>query len=98
MCQLDHLRQLKDQIYRIARSHNAEKVYVFGSCARMEERPGSDVDFIGDFKEHTSLFDLVGLEVDLSDLLGCPVDVVTLDRLETNDAFARSVKKEMVPL
>jgi predicted nucleotidyltransferase len=56
------------------------------------------VDFIGDFKEHTSLFDLVGLEVDLSDLLGCPVDVVTLDRLETNDAFARSVKKEMVPL
>lgn len=34
MCQLDRLHQLRAEIYRIAKKHNAEKVYVFGSCAR----------------------------------------------------------------
>ena len=45
MCQLDRLQQLKEEILQIARKHNAEKVYVFGSCARKEETPESDVDF-----------------------------------------------------
>ena len=98
MCQLDRLRQLKDEILAIARKHNAERVYVFGSCARKEETPESDVDLVADFKEHTSLFDVVGLELDVSDLLGCPVDVVTLDRLDNGDPFSKSVKKDMVLL
>ena len=98
MCQLDRLQQLRDEILRIVRKHNAEKVYVFGSCARGEETPESDVDFVADFKAHSTLFNVVGLELDLSDLLGRSVDVVTLDRLETNDAFARNVKRDMVLL
>ena len=98
MTQLDKLRHLKEDILRIAGTHNAGKVYVFGSCARGEETPESDVDFIAEFKAHSTLFNVVGLELDLSDLLGRSVDVVTLDRLETNDAFARNVKRDMVLL
>ena len=98
MSQLDRLQQLREEIYRIARSHNAEKVYVFGSCARREETPDSDVDFVADFREHTTLFDVVGLELDMSDLLGRPVDVVTLGRLAKNDAFANHVRTDMVLL
>ena len=98
MCQLDRLKQLKEEILQIARKHNAERVYVFGSCARKEETPESDVDFVADFKEHSTLFNVVGLELDLSDLLGSSVDVVTLDRLDLNDAFANNVKKDMVLL
>ncbi len=98
MCQLDRLQQLKDEIHRIAEKNNARKVYVFGSCARKEETPESDVDFVADFKEHSTLFHVVGLEQDLADFLGCSVDVVTLDRLESNDAFAQNVKKDMVLL
>ena len=98
MCQLDRLKQLKDKILQIARKHNAEKVYVFGSCARKEETPESDVDFVADFKEHSTLFNVVGLELDLAEFLGCSVDVVTLDRLDMNDAFAKNVKKDMVLL
>ena len=96
--ELDRLQQLKEEILRIAVKNNARKVYVFGSCARKEETPESDVDFVADFKEHSTLFNVVGLEVDLSDLLGCSVDVVTLDRLEENDAFAENVKRDMVLL
>ena len=98
MCQLDRLKQLKEEILQIARKHNAERVYVFGSCARKEETPESDVDFVADFKEHSTLFNVVGLELDLADLLGCSVDVVTLRRLQKDDEFSKNVKKEMVSL
>ena len=70
MCQLDKLRRLRGEIYEIARKHKAAKVYVFGSCARMEETPDSDVDFMAEFQPHSSLFDLGGLQYDLQKLLG----------------------------
>ena len=98
MCQLDRLQRLKAEIYRIARKHNAEKVYVFGSCARKEDTPESDIDFLADFNSKASLFDQVGLELDLSELLGCAVDVVTLKRLRKDDAFSQNVRKEMMEL
>ena len=36
MCMLDEIRAKRDEIYAIARRHNAEKLWVFGSCARKE--------------------------------------------------------------
>ena len=98
MFQLDRLQQLKDEILRIAVKNNARKVYVFGSCARKEETSESDIDFVAEFKDHSTLFNVVGLELDLEEFLGCSVDVVTLDRLDMNDAFAKNVKKDMVLL
>ncbi len=98
MCQLDRLQQLKDEIHRIAEKNNARRIFVFGSCARKEERPDSDVDFVAEFKEHSTLFNHAGLEVELAELLGCPVDVVTLRRLNKDDEFAKNVKSEMVEL
>ncbi len=98
MCQLDRLQQLKDEIRRLAIKNNAGKIYVFGSCARKEETPNSDIDFIADFKEHATLFDQASLELDLADLLGCSVDVVSWRRLLKNDAFSQNVQKEMLEL
>ena len=43
MCMLDEIRAKRDEIYTIARRHKAEKLWGFGSCARMEERPDSDM-------------------------------------------------------
>ena len=37
MCMLDEIRAKRDEIYAIARKHKAEKLWVFGSCARKEE-------------------------------------------------------------
>ena len=97
MCQLDKLRSLRSEIYEIARKHKAAKVYVFGSCARMEETLDSDVDFMAEFKPHSSLFDLGGLQYDLQKLLGCKVDLISEDSL-AEDAFAANVRKDMVLL
>ena len=98
MCQLDRLHRLKTEIRRIAGKRNVDKLYVFGSCARKEEMPGSDIDFLADFNDKASLFDQAGLEMDLSDLLGCSVDVVTFKRLRENDDFSKNVRREMLEL
>ena len=77
MCQLDRLLRLKAEIYRIARKHNAEKVYVFGSCARKDETSESDVDLLVEFNHGASLFDQVDIRDDIQALLNCKVDVVS---------------------
>lgn len=97
MCQLDRLYCMKSQINEIARRHNAEKVYVFGSCARKEENSTSDIDFLADFNDQASLFDQVGLQLDLADMLKCKVDVIPLSALE-DPVFGTSAKKDMVAL
>ena len=71
------LRSKREEILRIAASHGAKNVRVFGSVARGEGGPESDVDFLVDMEEGRSLFDMGGLLMDLQDLLGRPVDVVT---------------------
>lgn len=65
------------RILEIAGRHGARNVRVFGSVARGEAGPESDVDFLVDFQAGRSLLDQVALVGDLEDLLGCKVDVVT---------------------
>ena len=77
MFQLDKLHQMRDEILRIARKHNAEKVYVFGSCARREETSDSDVDLLVDFNQKATLFDQVDIQEEMHSLLDCKVDVVS---------------------
>jgi uncharacterized protein len=52
-------------------------VRIFGSVARREANEQSDIDFLVDLEAGRSLFDLGGLLVDLEELLGYPVDIVT---------------------
>ena len=67
----------RDEILRAAARHGATHVRIFGSVARKQQSQVSDVDVLVDLEPGRSLFDLGGLLMDLQDLLGCPVDVVT---------------------
>ncbi len=96
MCQLDKIRELKSEIYRIAKKRNVNKIYIFGSCARKEETPESDVDLLVEFNNST-LFDHIRLEEEISALPNTPVDIVSIKTLK-QDAFGRKVRKEMLPL
>ena len=98
MCMLDEIRAKREEIYAIARAHKAEKLWVFGSCARKEETPGSDVDFLVKFGENIGLFELFDFEQELSDQVGRKVDLVNSTALERSPCFAYNVKKEMVAL
>lgn len=70
------LRGKRDAVLRIASRYGARNVRVFGSAARGEAGPLSDIDFLVDLEEGRSLFDLVGLWQDLEELLERKVDVV----------------------
>ena len=66
---LDKIRAKRDEIYAIARRHKAEKLWVFGSCARREERPDSDVDFLVKFGADSGGLASVRMRRELSGLL-----------------------------
>ena len=71
------LTEKHDEILRIAARHGAKNIRVFGSVARGDADAASDVDVLVDMEPGRSLLDMGGFLMDLQDLLGCPVDVVT---------------------
>jgi len=79
---LDDLRRRRDEILATAASHGIHNVRVFGSVARGQATAASDIDFLVDLGRDRSLLDLAGLLVDLEDLLGRRVDVVTTPGLK----------------
>lgn len=90
------IRAKRDEILRIAAKHGARNIRVFGSVARGEARAESDVDFLIDAGPVTSSWFPAGLIVDLQDLLGRPVEVVTEKGL--NPLIRDRVLEEAVPL
>jgi predicted nucleotidyltransferase len=90
------LRPKREAILRLAAQHGARNVRIFGSVARGEARPESDVDVLVDLDPGRSLLDLGGLLMDLQDLLERKVDVVTEKGLHWY--IRERVKKEAVPL
>lgn len=71
---LGHHRSL---IERLARANRVADVKVFGSVARGDDGPDSDIDLLIEPEAGASLFDLAQFEIDLEDLLGRRVDVVS---------------------
>jgi len=98
MCMLDTIRAKRDEIHAIAKKHKAEKLWVFGSVARKEETPDSDVDFLVEFKSGASLFDQGGMSHYLGKLLGRAVDVVDSDVLQREPFFSYAVKGDLQPV
>jgi uncharacterized protein len=76
------LRTKRDEIHKIAGKHGARNVRVFGSVARGDARPESDVDFLVDVGHTTSSWFPAGLILDLEELLGKRVEVVTEQGLD----------------
>ena len=95
MCMMDKIRAKRDEIYAIARKHKAEKLWVFGSCAKKEVRPDSDVDFLVKFNPSPTLSDYLGMQDSFKRMLGRNVDVVSHTALERSPCFAYNVRKEM---
>jgi uncharacterized protein len=71
------LRNKRNEIIKIAANHGAQNLRVFGSMARGEATPSSDLDILINLEPGRSLLDLIAVKQDLEDLLGCKVDVVT---------------------
>ncbi|MBN1235992.1 MAG: nucleotidyltransferase family protein [Methanotrichaceae archaeon] len=71
------VKERRQDILRTAAKHGARNLRIFGSVARGESRPDSDLDILVDMEPGRSLLNMGGLLMDLQDILGCRVDVVT---------------------
>ncbi len=88
--------ELRESILRLAQQHGVTEVRVFGSFARGEQRADSDMDFLIKAGPDTPPWFPGGLVVDLEELLGRPVDVVTEDAL--HPLLRDRILREAVPL
>lgn len=92
----------RDNVLRILADHRVElanlgvgSIALFGSLARGEARPESDVDLLVDFIQPVGLFELVDLKTYLEELLGCSVDLVTRDSIKRQ--LRDRILKEAIP-
>ncbi|MEN6517972.1 MAG: nucleotidyltransferase family protein [Methanospirillum sp.] len=86
----------RDEILAVAARYGVSNVRIFGSVARREAREDSDLDLLVTFPPGASLFDLIGLEQDLADLLGLTVEVAS-DR-GLRERIRATVTQEAVPI
>jgi len=73
----DLLKEKREEIIRIAATHGARNVRVFGSVVRGEADDTSDVDLLVTLEPGTTLLDHAALILELEELLGCKVDVAS---------------------
>lgn len=90
------LKERRERILQIAEKHGVSDIRVFGSVARGEANPDSDIDFLIDAPNPTTAWFPGGLIADLEELLGRHVDVVERDAIRP--AIRERILKEAVAI
>ena len=88
--------EIKNIAGEIAKRHGVERMFLFGSYARGDAKPGSDLDFRIDKGRIRGLFALGGLYADLEEAFSVPVDLLTTDSLD--EAFRKEIASEEVQI
>lgn len=94
--QAERLRRRRHALLKAARMHGVTQLRVFGSLARGEAGPQSDIDFLVDLRPGRTLVDLAGFRREAKEILDLPVDVATPDMLK--ERLRNEVLNEAIPL
>ncbi|MCK4385724.1 MAG: nucleotidyltransferase family protein [candidate division Zixibacteria bacterium] len=76
-----HIERIRKKILPVLHRHDVARAAIFGSFAKGENKEGSDIDILVEFKGEKSLLDLAGLKIALEELLKMQVDVLTYNSL-----------------
>jgi uncharacterized protein len=79
---LEHIRRHRDEVIELAAKRGIHNIRVFGSSARGEDTEKSDIDLLVDLQEGARLLGLLGLEEELTELLGVKVEIGPADALK----------------
>ena len=77
----EKIEEIRNRVYPILKRYGVARASIFGSYARGEETPESDIDILIEFSADKSLLDLAGLKIELEEALGSEVDVLTYKSL-----------------
>ncbi len=73
---MEGIEKIKEKISPVLKRFDVKRAAIFGSFVRDEMKEGSDIDILVELEGEKSLLDLVGLKLDLEEILGVKVDVV----------------------
>ncbi|MBL7825481.1 MAG: nucleotidyltransferase family protein [Saprospiraceae bacterium] len=90
-------KELQTKLLQYLLPHRPARIGVFGSFARGENKEGSDLDILIQFKDRISLLKLVQIEQDLSDRLGISIDLVTENSLK-NPSLRNYIEKDLITI
>ena len=94
--QINFVTQHRDDIYRIVQKYGCSNPRIFGSVARNEATAQSDIDFMVDPSETTSLFDLSGIYYELEQILPMEFDLITSRQIP--EANRKAILNEAIPV
>jgi len=89
--------EIRNRFEKVARQHQIDEAYLFGSYARGDATKKSDIDFYIRADKIRCLFDLGGLYVDIKDALKKNIDIVTTNT-ELDEKFEKEIKNESVKI
>lgn len=87
---------IKNAVTNVAKKYGVSKAYLFGSYAKGTAIPDSDVDVRIDKGNLRGLFQLAGFKIELEELLGVSVDVLTTQSLD--ESFLNNIRSEEIVL
>ena len=90
------VRRNRHRLVRAAAAHGITGLHVFGSVARGDDRPDSDVDLLGELPSGLGLFELGRVQAEMEDILGTRVDLAPAGSLKPQ--VRERVERESVPL
>lgn len=96
MSKVHSIEEIRDIVCDIAQQYGVERVWLFGSYARGEAKPNSDVDLRIDKGRIRGLFQLSGFHLDIEEKLNTRVDVLTTESLD--EKFLIKIRGEEIVL
>ncbi len=93
----ERVARYRNEILALAARHGIGEIRLFGSVARRDDGPDSDVDFLVRRIPHSDPFLMVDLKAALESLLGCKVDLVT-DQPLMKPRLRQSIERDLVAL
>ncbi|GHU95059.1 hypothetical protein FACS189479_08360 [Spirochaetia bacterium] len=91
-----NINEIRTKVAKVAGRYGVEQVFLFGSYARGDARPDSDIDICIKKGNVRTLLELSGFYLDLEESLGQKVDVVTTESLQGD--FKENIEKELVEI
>ena len=96
MDKLDEIMAKREEIHALAEKYKVRKVFVFGSCARREDTPNSDIDFLVDFNRDSSWCDYRDFRNDLGEMFHCKIDLVA--RIGINPYLQERIERDSIEI
>ena len=93
---MKNLEMLKEKIRPILKRWSVERASIFGSYVRDEAKEDSDIDILVELDDNVSLFDFIGLKLEIEDAIGKKVDLVEFSTIKP--AFREKILEEQVAL